>query len=133
MSSLILNQGIWENCRNEWKINLELSCCKNRQKKVPSKKLAWGTGRLNLNDTKLIHSCSFRTNLVSFRTFRRPLFPKPISWLRLFYRFLQQHGSSRAIQNWLWIFSLFSAKKNQKRDFINKILCNFLVRTLQCF
>ena len=44
-----------------------------------------------LNDTKLIingwrgHSCSSRTNLVSFRTFRRPLFPKPVSWLAVSY------------------------------------------------
>ena len=43
-----------------------------------------------LNDTKFIlndwlgHSCSLRTNLVSFRTFRCPLFPKPVSWLGLF-------------------------------------------------
>ena len=29
-------------------------------------------------------SCSFRNNLDSFRTFRRPLFPKPVFWLRLF-------------------------------------------------
>ena len=40
----------------------------------------------------LAHSCSFRTNLVSFRTFRLPLFPKPVSWLGLFCRFLQQTG-----------------------------------------
>ena len=35
-----------------------------------------------LNDTNLIQmfSCSFRTNFVSFRTFRRPLCPKPVSW-----------------------------------------------------
>ena len=30
------------------------------------------------------HSCSFRTNLVWFRTFRCPLFPKPVSWQGLF-------------------------------------------------
>ena len=37
---------------------LELSCCKNRQKKVPTKKLVWGIGnreRLKgLNDIKLV-------------------------------------------------------------------------------
>ena len=31
------------------------------------------------------HSCSFRTNLASFRTFRSPPFPKPVSWLGLFF------------------------------------------------
>ena len=31
------------------------------------------------------YSCSFRTNLVSFRTFRLPLFPKPVSCLGLFF------------------------------------------------
>ena len=37
---------------------------------------------MGLND-KGGHSCSFRTNLVSFRTFRCPLFLKPVFWLRL--------------------------------------------------
>ena len=33
--------------------------------------------------------------MVSFRTFRRPyIFPRPVSWLGLFYRFLQENGSS---------------------------------------
>ena len=31
------------------------------------------------------HSCTFRSNLVSFRTFRRPLFPKPVSCPGLFF------------------------------------------------
>ena len=30
------------------------------------------------------HSCSFRINLVSFRAFKHPLFPKSVSWLGLF-------------------------------------------------
>ena len=30
--------------------------------------------------------------MVSFKTFRRSLFPKPVSWLGLFCRFLQQDG-----------------------------------------
>ena len=44
-----------------------------------------------LNDTKFIfndlgsHSCSFRTNLVLFRSFRCSLFPKPVSSLGLFF------------------------------------------------
>ena len=55
-----------------------------------------------LNDTKLIlndeggHSCSFSTNLVSFRTFKRSLFPKPVSCPEIFCRFLQQDSSSCA-------------------------------------
>ena len=36
----------------------------------------------------------FRINLVSFRTFRRPLFCKPVSWQGLFCHFLQQTGSN---------------------------------------
>ena len=40
------------------------------------------------------HSCSFRTNLVSFRTFRCPLFPKPVSCPGLFCCFLQQDCSN---------------------------------------
>ena len=53
-----------------------------------------------LNDTKLIindyggHSCSFRTNLVSFKTFKHSLFPKPVPFLDYFCRFLQQDSSS---------------------------------------
>ena len=40
-------------------------------------------------------SCSFRTNLISFRTFRCPLFPGPVFWLGLFFAVsLQQTGSS---------------------------------------
>ena len=30
------------------------------------------------------HSCSFRSNLLSFRIFRCPLFPKSVSWIGLF-------------------------------------------------
>ena len=44
------------------------------------------------------NSCSFRTNLVSFRTFRRSIFPKPVSWLGLFCLFLQQ-DRSRSLKN----------------------------------
>jgi hypothetical protein len=33
-------------------------------------------------------------NSVSFKTFRRPLFLKPVSWLGLFCRFLQQDSST---------------------------------------
>ena len=33
-----------------------------------------------------------RINLVSFRASRGPLFPKPVSWLGLFYHFLLQTG-----------------------------------------
>ena len=49
---------------------LEPSCCKKRQKK--------SRGR----------NCSFRTNLVSLRTFRRSLFPKPVSCPGLILPFL---------------------------------------------
>ena len=41
------------------------------------------------NTNKHSHSCSFRANLVSFRTFRCPLFPKPVFW------FLPFHTSRR--------------------------------------
>ena len=69
---------------------LELSFCKKPQKR-PNQETGLGNRErlkvLILNDTKLIlnhygdHSCSFRTNQVSFRTFRRPLLPKPVSWM----------------------------------------------------
>ena len=36
----------------------------------------------------------FRINFVSFKASRGPLFPKPVSWLRLFCHFLQQTGSN---------------------------------------
>ena len=61
-------------------------------KKGPNQETGLGNrGHMKVqNDIKLIlnnqggHSCSFRTNLVSFRTFRCPLFPKPVSWFGLF-------------------------------------------------
>ena len=46
------------------------------------------------------HSCSFRTNFVSFRTFRHPRFPKPVSWLGLFCRLLQLDGSTSFIKRY---------------------------------
>ena len=58
---------------------------------VPNQDTGLGNiGRLKiLNGIKLIlNACSFRINLVSFRTFRQPLFSKPISWLGLFLPFL---------------------------------------------
>ena len=57
-----------------------------------------------LNDTKLIlndykgHSCSFRTNLVSIRTFRCPQFPKQFLGWDFFCRFIQQTGSSAVLK-----------------------------------
>ena len=81
-------------------IHLEPSCCKKRQKSSNQETGLGKRGRLKvLNDTKMIINYSsgnsrlFRTNLVSFRTFRRPLFPKPVSLLELFCRFLQQDSS----------------------------------------
>ena len=54
-----------------------------------------------VNDTKLVlneHEWppSFRVNLESFRTLRRPLFPKPVSWLGLFLLLL----STRRLYIW---------------------------------
>ena len=69
---------------------LESSCCKMWQKS-PNQETGFGNrGLLKvLSDKKLklgVHNwCSFRNNLVSFRTFRLPLFPKPVSWLGLFF------------------------------------------------
>ena len=74
---------------------VELSCCK----RSPNKETVLGNrGHMRvLNDTKLIlndqrgHSCSLRTNLVLFGTFRRPLFPNQfLGWALV-----------------RWIFSLF--------------------------
>ena len=66
---------------------LEPVCCK-KQQISPNQETGLGNRGLleALNDTKLIlndkggHSYSFRTNLVSNRTFRCPLFPKPVSY-----------------------------------------------------
>ena len=80
---------------------LELSCCKKRQKISGQETGLGNRERLKvLNDTKLVLNehewppSSFRINLVSFRTFRHPLLPKLVSWLGLFCRFLQQDGST---------------------------------------
>ena len=76
-------------------IALEPVCFKKRQKSLNQE---FGFGNKGppeaLNDTKLMlnykggHSCSFRTNLVSFKTFRCPLFPKTVSWFGLFLPFV---------------------------------------------
>ena len=69
---------------------LELSCCKKRQKSPEQETSLRNRGCLKvLNDAKLFlnDSYSFRTNLVSFRTFRRPLFPKPFSCPGFFFVF----------------------------------------------
>ena len=50
-------------------------------KKLPTKKLVW-------------EQVTFRTNLVSFKTFKFSLSPKLVSWLELILSFLQQTGSS---------------------------------------
>ena len=47
---------------------------------------------------RITRSCSFSINLVSFRTFRRPLFPRPVSCMGLFGRFLQQGSSSEQLK-----------------------------------
>ena len=80
---------------------LEPSCYKKRQK---SPNQATGLGNRGplkvLNGTKLIpndkqgHSCSIRINLVSFRTFRCHLFPKPVACFGFFYCLLQQDSSN---------------------------------------
>ena len=71
---------------------LEPVCCKKRQKKVPDQLLVWGVGgplkdlkdsRLILNESKLF-PWSSRISLVPFRTFRGPLFPKPVTGQELF-------------------------------------------------
>ena len=50
--------------------------------------------KLILNESKLF-PWSSRISLVPFRTFRGPLFPKPVTGQELFCRFLQQTSSSR--------------------------------------
>ena len=102
-------------------------------KKSPNQETGLGNrGCLKvLNATTLIlndyggNSCSFRTNLVSFRTFRRHLFPKPISWLGLFCHFLQQDSSS-------WVtgrYMQFLAKFKQRMILQISSTCN----TDNCF
>ena len=72
-------------------VSLEPICCK-KQQKSPNQETGLGNrGSLNiLCNTKLVlHEnewppYSWKNNLVSFRTFIRPLFPKPVGWLGLF-------------------------------------------------
>ena len=76
------------------------------QKKSPNQETGSGNrGHLKvLKDIKLVlnehewHSESFRINLTSFKASRGPIFPKPVSWLRLFFRSsLQQTCSNSAL------------------------------------
>ena len=70
---------------------LEPVCCKKPQKIVPVTDL-WSRGplknlkdsKLNVNESKLF-PWSSRISLVPFRTFRGPLFPKPITGQELFF------------------------------------------------
>ena len=45
------------------------------------------------------HSCSFRTNLVLCRYFRLLLFPKPVSWLGLFWDFRYLLDGAAALEH----------------------------------
>ena len=83
-----------------------------------------------LNNTKLIlndygsHSCSFRTNLVSLRTFRCPLFSKPVSWLGLFFAISYSKPALGYIRNiFLKSFttpSCIKSRFNLKTDHLSK-------------
>ena len=70
-------------------LSLELVCCKKWQKIIPDQLLVCGHLK-DLNDSKLIINesklfpWSSRINLVPFRTFRGPLFPKPETGQELF-------------------------------------------------
>ena len=69
--------------------SLEPVCCKKRQKKFMTS-YWFGISRASKwykIDPKWLrgYSCSFRFNLVSFRTFRCPLFPKPVTGHELFF------------------------------------------------
>ena len=101
---LYLACALWCLCYALYQAALEPSCFKKWQKSTCQETGLWNRGLLKaLNDTKFIlnnwrsHWGSFRTNLVSFWTFRYPLLAKPVSWQGLFCYFLQQSGSS-------WIF-----------------------------
>ena len=50
------------------------------------------------------HSCSFRTNLVSFRTFRRPLFSKPVFCPGLF--FATSYSKTALVEPWHYLIGL---------------------------
>ena len=83
------------------------------QKKSPNQETGSGNrGHLKvLKDIKLVlnehewHSESFRINLTSFKASRGPIFPKPVSWLRLFFRSSLQQTCSDTIWG-LQIFML---------------------------
>ena len=69
---------------------LESVCCKKLQKILPDQLIVWGEppkdlkdSKLSLNKTKLF-PWSSRISLVQFRTFRGPLFSKPVTGQELF-------------------------------------------------
>ena len=66
-----------------WQYILEPSCCK-KWEKSPNQE----TGLGNRGHLKVLNNTNMMTNLVSFRTLRRPLFTKPVSWLGYFLPFL---------------------------------------------
>ena len=60
----------------------------------------------------------FRTNLVSFSTLRRPLFPKPVSWLALFLLFLtarQLYEQSDTVGSLTWKKVFYSLKFGERK------------------
>ena len=117
--------------------SLDLSCCKKRQKKSQPRHWLEQQGYMKvLNDTKLIlndlggHSCSFRTNLVLFRSFRRSLFLYQFLGWDFFLplltaRRLQDLVSSYTTKNhpsaWVSLGPLFSTKFLQTTSELQKI------------
>ena len=83
VTEVSIDKGIWSVI--EQRKLLEPSCCKKRQKSLNQETGEGNRGHLKvLNNTKLILNVVTHAHLVSFRTFRRPLFPKLVSWLGLF-------------------------------------------------
>ena len=117
-------------------LSVEPFCCMKLKKK-PIQKNCFGNRRclkaeLVLVDHLHCTPSSFRTNLDSFRTIRLPLFPKPVSLLGLFCRFLQQGSSNAAWKKGYLPNLLESALLHQIfvfwiRDFKQWLLAYFLI------
>ena len=67
-----------------------------------------------------------KSKVVSFRTSKFPLFPKPVSWLGLFWRFLRQTGSSYIYGVFQFLRSKFIEGSEILQDCLQKSDQNFL-------
>ena len=105
---------------------LEPPCCKKWQKRslwrywFREEGSSKGSEWYQIDPKWLVgHSCSFRTKLVSSRTFRRPLFPKLVSWQGLF---ATSYSKAALILNYSSINRVFLRPKKHVNDQIHNMI-----------